>query len=267
MRHPSRLFFCVGKHIVDPEKPAEGDNVRSFPKFSVETFLPSEISGCEAMGHMREIKPRKLWEIQSPSTFRDAFWLSDEPEAKLKGNTSQLYLRWRLGRYLKCPGVELRVQSSPFDVCTAFFRRLNPWWGEPGPAAEDLRAKLMAAIHQLHQVNPVLVETITEHFRRKGDGYTPGLIVAAIQGENEHIHDPLIQTLVDQEEVSGFSDGILHPDPTPKEIGEAISENSEGNASSDDPTPEEIAAALPGEPTGNLPPAVEAVRERVERRK
>jgi len=288
MRHPSRLFFCVGRHVVDPDKPAEGENLRNFPKFSVEAFLPSQIEGCEAHGHMREVKPEKLWEVQSPSTFRDAWWLSDDPEAKLKGNTSLLYLRWRLSRYLKTPFVELRAQSSPFDVCTAFFRRQNPCWAEAGPTADDLRTKLMASIHQLHQANPALARSIVEHFNRRSDSYTPGLVVAAIQGERKYGHDPLIESLLNEEEISGFSDGIVHSDPTPREVEEAISEDpvdaspdeptaeeimaalpgdSEETTSPEDPTAEEIMAALPGEPTGNLPPAVEAVRERTERRK
>ena len=299
MKHPNRLYFCVAEYA----------------KFSVSPFPLSEEKASDCSGILHKMTPF-LWEVEGPSTYRDAHWLVETPSSKATGKTMRTFLRWRLRRYLKDEKAEVMVRKSPFDNCAWLFTRENPCYAEGGEQANVLRTKLMRAVHELHHFHPALAATVLEYWGKrsdivKDDTYTIEIVKAAIGGAETFTPDPvcLPATYTDQPDAkvpsaaqtpedvinsfaseskiiamiaskvnagnidnvlpTGPSDGetvTILPDvgaaePTPEMILEKLLGKPEPEAP--EPTPEEIMSKLPGAPTGNIPPTVEAVRERV----
>lgn len=172
MKHPNRLYFCV----------------RKFAKFGTTPFPLSEEKESSCSGVIHKMTPF-LWEVESPSTFRDSYWLTDCPSDKMTGKTMRTFLRWRLRRYLRDEKLEVMVRKSPFDASTWLFHQEKPCWADPGPAADKLRTRLMRAMHELNHYHPALAATVTEHFKKEEDPYTPSLLDAAFNGEEKYEYD------------------------------------------------------------------------------
>lgn len=172
MKHPNRLYFCV----------------KEFARFGTTPFPLSEEKASSCSGVIHKMTPF-LWEVESPSTFRDSHWLTDSPSDKVTGKTMRTFLRWRLRRYLKDEKIDVMVRKSPFDASTWLFKQEKPCWADPGPAAENLRTRLMRSMHELNHFHPTLAATVMEYFTRVEDPYTPGLLGAAFKGVEKYEYD------------------------------------------------------------------------------
>jgi hypothetical protein len=215
MKHPSRLFFCVQR--INEDTPIEEK-----PKlFSVKPFSLSEERASFCSGVIHQTTPF-LWEVESPSTFRDAHYLTDEPSAKMTGKTVRTFIRWRLRSYLRTNAVEVTVRKSPFDRACWLFKQEKPCWAEPGPQATQLRTKLMRAIHELNHFHPALAATVKEFFKEDTE-YTLRVIEAAVRGLESFEHDPTTDPAT---YTTAITPEAKVAEPTPEAIMSKIMEGS-----------------------------------------
>lgn len=233
MKHPNRLYFCV----------------KDFARFGTTPFPLSEERASSCSGVIHKMTTF-LWEVESPSTFRDSHWLTDSPSDKVTGKTMRTFLRWRLRRYLKDEKAEVMVRKSPFDASTWLFKQEKPCWADPGPAADQLRTRLMRAMHELNHYHPTLAATVTEYFKKVEDPYTPALLESAFKGEERYGYDRSIygdpapenkaETVVKL--VTALSD---ETEPSPAAIEQKLAEDCDLNKDAvAEPEPEEVAKRL-----------------------
>lgn len=199
MFRPHRLYFCskrfdrlneqdlrrLGKSYTPKQQDLEADHTAVV--FSMSPFNPSEQEDSEASGVVVR-KTDHLWEVEVPSTFKSAYHLIEGAQEKAKDRSLRTWVRNRLRRYLKMPSMDLTIQTSALDNIVWLMKQESPCWAEPGPKAEQIRVKLMAALHELRHANPTLATNVAEYFQKDGE-YSAEFVEAAFRGEKTYTHD------------------------------------------------------------------------------